>query len=236
MTFLILPKPVGLKMTTEMWRIDARTRSGGETITGREQIVHSGLGRWVADVTFAAHDPASIRLLRALVAKLQGRLNAVSIGPCDCFSAPDSVPLVHGIPYDDQSFHTDGAGFVQGGTPPVVIEEVTNIQALAGAYSVKIMIGSTIAPIPEGVYIGLTGRLYMVVGYTELENETAQLDLLPRIRPSTSDPTVAIPVDETVLWCGARCPMRLATDDSGSLQLQLARYGTATLSMVEANF
>lgn len=221
---LIFDKPAGLKMTVETWRIDARTRSGGETINGREQVVSNGLGRWVASVSFAAHDPTSIRTIRALVAKLDGRSNAVRIGPCDCSNAPPGVPLVGGIPYSDDAFHTDGSGFVQGGVPPKVIEE-----AAAGTYSVKIMVGSTLVPIPEGVYIGLAGRLYMVVGYTPLENETAELNLLPRLRAT-------VPVDETVLWCGARCPMRFTSDDSGALPLTLARFGEATFDMVEADF
>lgn len=236
MSFTIYDKPPGLMMRSEMWHVDARTRSGGETINGREQVVFSGLGRWIASVTFAGFDPPSVRTIRALVAKMEGRLNAVRIGPCDCVNAPPNVPLVHGIPYSDNSRHTDGAGFAQGGVPPVVIEQVTNAQALAGAWSVKIMIGSTLVPIPEGVYIGLAGRLYIVVGYTALENETAQLDLRPRIRPSTTDPLIAIPEGETVLWCGARCPMRFARDDVGQLMLQLGRTGEATFDMVEADF
>lgn len=221
---IIYEKPAGLKMTVETWRIDARSRSGGEGTTGREQVVGSALGRWVASVTFAGHDPASIRTIRALVAKMDGRSNAVRIGPCDCSNAPPGVPLFGGIPYGDGAFHSDGAGFVQGGVAPVVTE-----LAAAGTSSVKIMVGSTLVPIPEGVYIGLAGRLYMVVDYTEMENETAQLELRPRLR-------TAVPVDETVLWCGARCPMRFTSDDSGALPLTLGRYGTATFDMVEADY
>lgn len=233
---LILEKPAGLKLRSEMWLPDSRTRSGGEGITGREQVVFSGLGRWKASVTFAAHDPASTRTIRALVAKMGGRFNALRIGPCDCFNAPPGVPLIHGIPYDDQSFHSDGAGFMQGGVAPTVIEEVTNDEALAGAWSVDVMVGSTLVPIPEGVYLGMAGRLYMVVGYTELPGESARLDLWPRIRPNPDDPAVAVPAGETVLWCGARCPMHFTSDDVGQLTLQLARYGEATLDMVEADY
>jgi hypothetical protein len=230
---IIYDKPAGLLMKSEMWRIDARSRSGGETINGREQVVTSLLGRWAASITFSGHSPASIRTIRALVAKMDGRANAVRIGPCDCSNAPPGVPLLHGIPYDDKARHSDGAGFMQGGIGAAVVAN-----AARDAVSVDIFVGSTIVPIPEGVYLGLAGRFYMVVGYTALENETARLDIRPKLRPRPlpADPLVAVPEGEPVLFCGARAPMRFASDDSGSLMLQLARFGEAVFDMVEADF
>lgn len=230
---IIYDKPTGLWMKMEMWRIDPRSRSGGETINGREQVVTSLLGRWAASITFSGHSPASIRTIRSLVAKMDGRANAVRIGPCDCSNAPPGVPLFHGIPYDDQTHHSDGAGFMQGGIGPVVVAD-----AAPDAVTVDIMVGSTIVPIPEGVYIGLAGRLYIVVGYTALENETARLEIRPKLRPRPvpADPLIAVPEGEPVLFCGARVPMRFTADDSGTLPLTLARYGEATFDMAEADF
>lgn len=230
---IIYDWPTTLVANAEMFRIDARTRSGGETITGREQAVSSGLGRWVARLTVPLHTPAKIRAMRSLLAKLEGRTNAVRVGPCDCRNGSRLIPVAGDIPYSDKAVHTDGAGFMQGGVVPYVTETVTAAAAARGVCSVKIMVGSTMVPIPEGVHIGLAGRLYVVVGYRVLENETAQLEIRPRLRLRPDDPLIALPEGEPVLWRGARAPMRLTTDDSGEFELQLARMGTATLDLVE---
>ncbi len=83
---------------------------------GREQVVTSNLGRWVAQLTVPLHTPAKIRAMRSLLARLDGRTNAVRVGPCDCRNGNRLIPAVGGIPYDDdRRCHIDGAGFMQGG-------------------------------------------------------------------------------------------------------------------------
>lgn len=221
---IIYDWPAGLSVTSENWRIDARTRSGGETITGREQVTSSGLARWVANIVVPAYSPHTIRTLRALIAKLDGRENAVRVGPCDCINGPGGSGLITGIPYGDGSFHTDGTGFQQGGAGPAVAAA-----AGAGDVSVIIDVGSTLVPIPEGVYFGVGGRLHLLLGYTSLPYETAQLDFKPKLRGPLAE-------GDPVLWCRARVPMHLATDDAASLELQLARTGSVSFDFVEADY
>lgn len=218
---IIYDWPSILVPNAEMFRIDARTRSGGETTGGREQVVTSGLGRWVARLTVPLHTPAKIRAARALLAKLDGRANAVRVGPCDCRNGNQITPLIGGIPYSDKAFHSDTSGFQQGGTPPAVIAD-----AVAGAYQVQIDVASTMLPVLDGVFVGLGGYLYVVTGAAPLPGEEALLDIRPRLR-------TALEAEDPVEWCHARLPMRLVTDDSGAFELQLARTGTATFDLVE---
>ncbi|MBW8725453.1 MAG: hypothetical protein JF625_09905 [Inquilinus limosus] len=218
---IIYDWPPILVANAEMFRIDARTRSGGETINGREQAVSSGLGRWVARLTVPLHTPAKIRAMRSLMARLNGRANGVRVGPCDCRNGNRLTPAIHDIPYSDRARHGDGAGFVQGGTMPRIAEK-----ADAGAVLIEIANGSTALPVLEGSFIGIAGYLYVVVGVTPLPDETTRLEIRPRLR-------VVAPEGALVEWCRARAPMRLAADDSGEFELQLARVGTATLDLVE---
>ncbi len=218
---IIYDWPPILVANAEMFRIDARTRSGGETINGREQAVSSGLGRWVARLTVPLHTPAKIRAMRSLMARLNGRANGVRVGPCDCRNGNRLIPAIHDIPYSDRARHADGAGFVQGGTAPRIAKN-----ADAGAVLIEIANGSTALPVLEGSFIGVAGYLYVVVGVTPLPEETTRLEIRPRLR-------VVAPEGALVEWCRARAPMRLAADDSGEFELQLARVGTATLDLVE---
>ncbi|WP_343711913.1 hypothetical protein [Inquilinus sp.] len=218
---IIYDWPSILVANAERFHIDARTRSGGETINGREQVVGSGLGRWVATLTVPLNTPAKIRAMRSLLAKLDGRSNGVRVGPCDCRNGNRLVPIIGGIPYGDQSLHTDGAGFMQGGIAPVIAAP-----AAAGSTQITIQNGSTQLPVLEGSFLGVGGYLYVVVGVTPNPDETTGLDIRPKLRTAVSE-------DDPVEWCKARAPMRLAADDSGAFEVQLARMGTATLDLVE---
>lgn len=211
-----------LVANAEIFRLDARTRSGGETVQGREQVVSSGLARWTARLTVPLHTPAKIRAARSLLARLDGRANAVRVGPCDCRNGNQIIPLVGGIPYSpNRAFHTDGAGHSQGGKLPTV-----SADAGAGAVQVSVELGATAVPVLDGTFVGLGGYLYVIVGATPQPGETALLDIRPRLR-------TALVAGDPVEWCHARLPMRLMTDDSGTFELQLARTGTATLDLVE---
>ncbi len=218
---IIYDWPSILVANAETFRIDARTRSGGETIQGREQVISSGLGRWIARLTVPLHTPAKIRAARSLLAKLDGRANGVRVGPCDCRNGNQIIPIVDHIPYNDGSFHTDGAGFQQGGTPPAVAAD-----AMLGANQVQIDVGATMVPVLDGTFVGLGGYLYVITGATPLPGEEVMLDIRPRLRTK-------LDAGDLVEWCHARLPMRLQTDDSGAFELQLARSGTATFDLVE---
>ena len=220
---IIYDWPAILIANAETFRIDARTRSGGETISGREQVVTSNLGRWVAQLTVPLHTPAKIRAMRSLLARLDGRTNAVRIGPCDCRNGNRLIPTIGGIPYDDDSLHSDGTGFMQGGALPVIAKDEA---AAAGDTQITIENGSTRMPVLEGSFLGAGGCLYVTVGATALPDEKTLLDIRPKLRTALAEGAV-------VDWCHGRVPMRLSADDSGAFELQLARTGTATLDLVE---
>jgi len=217
----LVPWPSVLKPNAENVRIDARTRSGGETINGREQVVSSGLGRWVMTLTVPLYSPETIRAWRSWLAMMDGRANYTLVGPCDCANANQVVANIKGIPYSDKTKHTDGAGFQQGGAAPAIAEA-----AAVGATQVTIFNGATKLPVLAGTFIGINDFLYVVVGVTPLPGEETRLDIRPKLR-------AAVAPDDPVEWCHARGPFRLLADDSGATEIQLARTGTATIDLVE---
>ncbi len=198
---IIYDWPTLLTANGERFHLDARTRSGGETINGREQAVGSGLGRWVATLTVPLHTPAKIRAMRSLLAKLDGRSNGVRVGPCD---GPNSALLM---------------------PQWASVKPILTAPANVGDTAISLELGRTTA-FGEGNYIGLAGYLYLVVGVTDLGRGVYEAAVRPKLR-------VGAGASAQIEVMKPQCPMRLAADDSGAFELQLARTGTATLDLVE---
>ena len=218
---LQIPFPTGLSPTLQRWWLDARARSGGETAEGREQVVSSGLLRWRATISFPLFNRQTILAFRGWHVQMEGRANRTLIGPCDCSNGNRLGPSLGGIPHSDQTMHSDGAGYAQGGVSGEVVA-----LAAAGANQVRIYNGSTELPIVTGSFIGLGDYLYVIVAAAPQANNETILTITPKLR-------AAVPIDTPIDWCHARCPMRLITDDSGAFDLSLGRYGNTTLDLVE---
>lgn len=216
-----VPFPSIVKPNADRVWIDYRTRSGGETIPGRQQVVSSGVARWMMSLTFPLYNRETILAFRAWLAMMEGRANYTRVGPCDCSNGNRLIPIVGGIPYSDKAKHSDGAGFSQGGVSPSIA-----VGAAAGAVQIVVNNGSTELPVVVGSFLGVGGYLYLIVGATPQEGETTLLDIRPKLRTAISE-------DAPVDWCDARGPFRLLNDDSGVFDLQLSRYGTATVDLVE---
>jgi len=218
---LLIPFPSVLSPTLQNWWLDARSRSGGETVAGREQVISSGLQRWRASMSFPLFNRETILAFRSWITQMDGRANRTLIGPCDCSNGNRLGPSIGGIPHSDQTMHSDGAGYAQGAVPGEVAAA-----ASVGSNQVLIYNGSTEMPIQLGAFIGLGDYLYVIIAAVPGSNNETLLTLAPKLRAT-------VPIDTPIDWCRARCPMRLMADDSGSYDLSLGRYGTATLDLVE---
>lgn len=208
-----------LSITEAMWRIDARTRSGGETVGGREQVVSSGLGRWVASVTVPLHDRASILAHAVLLDKLDGRANAVAVPLCQAHGSR-VLPLVNGVPYSGAGLH------LRRGQRPEDLGVAPTVAAIAaaGATSVTLNLG-TLVGLEPGVVIGFGNRFHRI---TDTLGPAAYA-IWPKLRE-------IVPAGTAVEWKAPRNLMRLRADDSGSASLSLGRYGVATFDFVEAGW
>lgn len=207
----------------EGWKIDARTRSGGEGVfTRREQVVSSGLGRWIGRRRVRVRTRSQLLAARQLIALLDGRANAIMAGPCDCLNAPIFGPLVDGIPYSQPVYHSDGSGFQQGGEP-----STTTGSASAGDFKVFIDPGDA-TRIEAGLYLGLNGYFYIITRIVSIHPVSGVIEaaIKPRLRN-------AVPIGTEVEWCKPRAPMRLANDDVGFLMVQLSKFGDFNIELEE---
>ena len=223
---LLYEWPAVLQITGRPWKIDARTRSGGETVTGRGLSVSSGYGLWRATIIAPIRTRAQQLAARALEVQLGGTAHAVMVGPHDCVNAARISAYVDGIPHSDGTPHSDGAGYAQGGEPVRLIAP-----AAAGDIGLVISLGSAWR-FDAGVYIGLgtgaTRRLYRVasVGAGPVP-ETATLTVGPPLR-------VAAPIGATVDVASPVAPMKQVSDDAFDLDIgPEQRLGTLTIEMVE---
>lgn len=217
-----------IRPTTQGWNLDARSRSGGETLTGDEQIVTSGLGRWRANATFNLRTPEQIRAFRKLAWQLDGRTNAMLIGPCDCRNGNRPGNVFNNIPYSQTGeltvLHSDDTGFSQGGYVPT-----TRAEYIAGGHVISLDMHnpSGVNPIElyEGTFIGFGDRIYGIIGITGGVN-VKDITVVPRLRET-------IPINTAAKLCDARAPMRLIADDGMFLELELARRSEVTVEIVE---
>ena len=211
--------PSALRATSQTWRIDSRTRSGGETVTGREQVVSSGLGRWKATLSIALFNRDAILAHQMLLAQLDGRANAVRLPFCLGTNGARVLPLLNGLPYAGKDLWLrPGLRREDLGVAPKV-----RVTARAGATEIVIDPG-TLSGFQAGVAFGLGERLYLCTEYHG--GAVATIKFRPKLRFQINAGTL-------VVWKSPRCIMRLASDDSGLADIQIGRYGTATFDFVE---
>lgn len=204
------------------FNITARTRSGGPSMGGREQIVSSGNALWTATGTVRIRTPAMVREWRRMLWALEGRANALLIGPCDCRNGgfvPPGAPRIS-VPHDDTTPFDDGTMYSQGGLSPTVVDNI----GVAGTNIVNIYPLSGVNILP-GTYIGFDNRLYGIMSVVKM-GFFLQLTLKPRLRDNVTTSSV-------VYLCDARAQMRLTDDSVGALELQLGRFGDVSLDLIE---
>lgn len=277
-----------------MFRIDARSQTGGPTITGDEQIVQSAAGIWRARLAgIVVNNRSRILNYRALLAGLDGRFGTVLVPVCDKARAPLTATTITIIgstvvnpPWwkrwdaviDNETYrytalaHTGTATIVSdhtfnwgptSGTPAIgdyvtlfdekrVITAIngirhthrpaasiapvatlgtasTTLNASAAAQATTIVINRAIGgDITAGQYLSTpSGRLHIISVVTGIAGNLFTVAIRPPLRAAMSAGTVLEMVAPV-------CEMRLASDDTGELELQYLKQGQATLDFVEA--
>lgn len=209
------------RMTLTSYHIDWTSRSAGVGLSGHEQIINSGTGRW--RLTFAlAIEPDVMRLRRfeALVSEMRGRFNSALIPLFDAYAYDNSVSPTQ-IPHSDGTWHTDGTGAMAGdGVQPMV----TVGAAAAGAS--ELTVGLTNPTLPSfrvGDLFTVNGFLYRVVR----RNAGGWVRFEPPLRE-------AIPNGTTLETSPIRVRTKFATDGEGERARGLLSYGEAvTITFVE---
>ena len=228
---MAIPFPAILTPSSVSFSLENAARSGGASITGAEQIVTSGAGRWRAAMTIPLAREEWILSFRGFIAALDGRAGEFEVGPFDAYAPADAngrrLNPIGGAPFASNDggllFH-DNAAF--GQYEPVNAELVTS----AAIRATRITVATDTpwqAPRP-GQYFGIGSRLYIcTAAYRAEESDPWTIDFRPPLRAAASAGTRVI-TDRPV------STMRLASDDTARLSLEFSRWGTATLELVEA--
>ena len=221
-----LPWPSELRPSSEDWSLRGGTRSSGQTFQGQEQIVVSPTARWKATLSIPCFKRAQVLAMRRVLA--YGRAQTWFVGPYEFGRAPWNVFSLGGkIVY--------GKGIEGGADTAAALSFALAVGTPLGSPQIQIarVKGGALEP---GMMLSIGGRLHII---TELAGETGTPGrqgppntlIFANIRPWLRVDHAA---GDGIEFGSPVGTMRLASDDTGTMELQLSRYGTVTVDLVEA--
>lgn len=227
-----IPWPSVLVPSAESWSLRGGTRSGGQTFEGNEQIVASPTARWTATLTIPCPTRAAVLAARRVIA--QGRVATWQVGPLEHTRAPWNVDFLGGRITAGRGAR-DGTVLEAGQDTSAALDFRLAGDAAANAAGLVLRRekGGVLEP---GMVFSIADRLHVLV---DLDGETGTpgrqgsagariaATIRPWLRRAHADGT---PVE----FARPRGTMRLASDETGALDLQMSRFGTVTLDLVEA--
>lgn len=204
------------------WQIDWRGNAGQAGITGAGQVVFGNQPRWIGRPDFGTFRKDRIRSWRGVIAQARGRYNVFRVKMYDPVRPTwkDMGSPFNGqpIPHSDGSYFSDGSGYAQGMTAPILET------ALAGATSIRIdgdYLGNFIS---SGHIFSINDWPYQATGI-EGQGENAVLYFETPLRRA------ATPDDEINL--NATCLAALEGDLEGAARIEPALVTRMKLALVE---
>lgn len=202
--------------------IAPRSLAGPSSVSGYTQIVSSDAGIWKATFgNIIIKSRAEVLAFRALANLLEGRLGTILVPLCRAYQPvpADSDALYEDVPHSDDALFDDDSGYV--GT---VIDVVAADPAAVRAVSMTVTVNYA-GDIEPGQHFSLgNGRLYRVRTF---DADTGAMTFRPPLREAVAAGD-ALNFDDPV------CLMRLASDDAMNLELSLRRFGSPSVSFIEA--
>lgn len=203
------------------------TRSGGQSISGIEQVISPLTARWQWRIVLPINTVGRARAWRATLAKLDGRFNYLRARVCDRYRIgrrdvgawSSSDPL----PHSDNSFFSDDTGYrlAQPSSP-------VQVAAARGATSVCVLASDFAGAMTAGVFFSISDYLYVVTDWDLNENDETMLDI-------TFKPGLRVDADEgDTVDFDARAVWVLDSDEAGKMPLRLGRFGEVELMLTEA--
>ena len=220
--------PAAVFPKSAMFHPDSQSKSGGLSMTGSEQLTVSNAGRWRASLTAPIMTEESVLSWRAFVSMMEGRAGTCLVPKWERYGVRnlngrefDQQPIAE---YGDDSLNFDLSGFGQSDD---IVHAQMAVPAALGATRLSVIINDGAGPRP-GQYIGIGDRLYMVqLAWELVEGGPLQVQVWPRLR-------AAAVMGERVILDRPVCLMRFATDQTGELSLDMGRWGTPGLELIEA--
>jgi hypothetical protein len=219
--------PLGLAPQSVLFDLENASRSGGVSTTGLERIIGSGASRWRATYSNIPVNTADeVLAYRAFKIGLRGRAGTFLASPFDRNTVNWPVDEFGRLlnPAFTRDRRLDGSIY-QDPEIPAASQVVATFaaSALRRATTVQIAVSQG-SSIKAGQYFSPSaGRLHVITEVVTLGTYA----IMPPLRDAAT-------IGQSVNFTRPTCEMRLATDDSGALDLQLARFGSVTIDMIEA--
>ena len=201
------------------------SRTGGRTITGIEQIVQSSSEYWIASLAFKVQTEDQALTYRSLQAQTWGRSKQWIIPACPQIGIPPDLEPV------DFSFSSDfSIDFSLGSSAPSGLssesEALVTTAALIGATSLAIRVTDSRLVLKPGMYFSIGNQLYLI-GTASGSFPYWTMTFRPKLR-------VAAPLGTSINFSNPKCLMKLTSDISGDLNLNMLRFSDLSLDFVEA--
>lgn len=224
--------PPALRYSAAMFQLVGTSRSGGQSLNGQEQVVASPAGRWRATLSIPVmdrrHGPAdrqdAVLAFRHVVRR--GRAATILV-PIRDGRGPGHragiVPCNGAVPHADEALFSGGAGYGQSFSGATLSSD-----AAVNATQLGIALGAGLELIPGMRFSMPDGRLHEIDDVLYVDGAGVWVvRVAPWLRAEYQAGT-ELNFDSPV------CRMRLASDDAGALTLNLNKFGTPTIDLVEA--
>lgn len=226
------PWPPALRFSEVMLELRSLTRSGGQSISGSEQVVASPAARWVGTMTVPIADRryGPKELQDAVLAwrwlKAGGRASVILVPAKDGRGPAHRAGIVYrgarGVPHSDGATFSDGAGYGQNYSGATLAEAVA-----MNATQIRINLPASLKLLPGMRFSLPGGRLHEIA---DLVDRVGTIWTV-KIGPWT---VAAWPAGTALEFERPVCRMRMASDETGALSLSLNRFATPTIEFVEA--
>jgi hypothetical protein len=209
-----------------------KSLSGGQSLSGFEQVVSQFSDRWTATFAFNINSDARVLAFRAFVMSMRGRANTVALPAFDLARAPWAADPLSGrliTPAVARSKRLDGTAFADPSNlrdSLIVASVAANTSLNNTSLPVSVTTGS--APQP-GHLFSIGSRLYTVLSTTG-SGPSYVLSIWPWLRADVS-------LGDAVNFTSPSCLMRFQTDAEGAdalTTLNQMRFATITLKFDEA--
>lgn len=200
-----------------------RNTDGGITLDGGGQVIGSASGRWLARVVnVRVHNRATHKLIRALDATLQGRLNPILVQYRAYQRQP--FPPEQPTPYP-VILNASGAAFSNGSPgyykPVILAKAAAGADLSAATVSIAMQYGGDLE---AGQYFSHKGHLYQIRRIETVSGATTTVKVRPVLRE-------AIAAGDTLDFDRPACAMRLVDDNA--MRLDGDRHSILALDFEE---
>jgi hypothetical protein len=199
--------------------LDANTRQGQPDLSGKTQIISTGMQIWKLTLELAIEgDPDLVRSFNAFLAQMKGMANIAEFSIYDCHAYDARVSPAQN-PFSTGEYFSTGYGFKGDGVQPVVASAASAIGDTTITVSTTDPI---IAPLRVGDYFSHNNFLHIVTGWS-----SGVVSFLPALRS-------AVAIDDVLATTPPIVRMRFASDGEGRHQRTINGYRpTLSLNFVE---